>query len=185
MDDIILLKLYNDRSQSAVNETMKKYSGLCRFVAKNILVDKREAEECENDVYLALWNNIPPEQPKNFAAYISRVARNIALTRLDYLKAKKRNCESVCVLDELSDCIPSNLTVEKQFDSKKIGEAISVFLKSKDKDSRVVFMKRYFFSLSVKKIASEFGFSESKTKSMLFRLRNELRFYLEKEGLLP
>lgn len=185
MDDLILLKLYNDRSQTAIDETIKKYGKLCRFVAQNILGDKRETEECENDVYLALWNSIPPEQPKNFAAYISRITRNISLSRFDYLKAKKRNCEFDCVLDELSECIPSSYTVEKEFDKKKLSESIHVFLKSKDSDSRIVFMRRYFFSQPVKKIALEFGFSESKIKSMLFRIRNELRFYLEKEGLIP
>lgn len=35
---------------------------------------------------------------------------------------------------------------------------------------------------SVKEIAVRFGISESKVKSSLFRTRNKLKFYLQKEG---
>ncbi|MCL2755080.1 MAG: hypothetical protein FWD35_05130 [Oscillospiraceae bacterium] len=35
---------------------------------------------------------------------------------------------------------------------------------------------------SVKSIAANYGMSESKVKSMLFRLRNDLKLHLQKEG---
>ena len=37
---------------------------------------------------------------------------------------------------------------------------------------------------SISDIASIFNISESKVKSVLFRTRNKLRFYLEKEGYI-
>ena len=41
---------------------------------------------------------------------------------------------------------------------------------------------RYWYFDSVAEISQKLGITESKTKSILFRLRNSLRLYLEKEG---
>ncbi|MDE7424469.1 MAG: hypothetical protein K2N51_12415 [Lachnospiraceae bacterium] len=34
------------------------------YVAKNILKNPHDMEECVNDTYLAAWNTIPPQKPK-------------------------------------------------------------------------------------------------------------------------
>lgn len=47
---------------------------------------------------------------------------------------------------------------------------------------RQVFLARYWYGAAVKDIARQFGYSESKVKSMLYRTREKLRLTLEKEG---
>ena len=47
---------------------------------------------------------------------------------------------------------------------------------------RALFARRYFLCENLREAAAALGLSESKAKSSLFRSRNKLRSYLEKEG---
>ena len=56
------------------------------------------------------------------------------------------------------------------------------FLKEQSPERRTVFLRRYWLFEPVADIAKKCGMSESKVTSLLFRTRNSLRNYLEKEG---
>lgn len=45
-----------------------------------------------------------------------------------------------------------------------------------------MFVRRYWYSDSIKEIARWYGVSESKVKSQLFRVRGRMKEYLKKEG---
>ncbi len=59
---------------------------------------------------------------------------------------------------------------------------INDFLGTLPETERDLFVCRYWFVASIQEISEKFAFSESKTKSMLFRTREKLRRYLEGEG---
>ena len=61
-------------------------------------------------------------------------------------------------------------------------EIINDFLSKQKKLYRVVFIQKYWYLEEIKKIAEINGISESKTASILHRMRNKLRKRLEKEG---
>jgi RNA polymerase sigma-70 factor (ECF subfamily) len=63
MDDETIINLYWERSESAITETANKYGRYCQAIAFNILSNNADAEECENDTYMAAWNTIPPTRP--------------------------------------------------------------------------------------------------------------------------
>ena len=63
-----------------------------------------------------------------------------------------------------------------------LGECISAFVRQLPEQSRHVFVGRYYFLDSVKDIARYCGISEAKVKTLLYRMRGNLRLYLEKEG---
>lgn len=184
MDDEKIIDLFWERSELAIAETSTKYGLYCRTIALNILSDYSDAEECENDTYIAAWNTIPPTRPIKLFAFLGRITRNIALNRYDYHTAKKRRDGFHILLSELEECIPSTYSVELQYESDQVSKAISDFLRSIDSEIRIVFIRRYWYSDSIKNISKQFGISESKIKSMLFRTRNKLKAYLEKEGIL-
>lgn len=140
-----------------------------------------DAEECINDVYITLWNNIPPA-PKNLKAYICRVTKNLCLKRIEYNTAKKRNEKFIIPISEFEE----SLTYDNcDFDTEgiELGAIISEFLRSQKPEVRNVFLRRYWLMEPVKDIAKRFSFSESKVKSMLFHTRNKLKKYLNKEGI--
>lgn len=183
MDDTQIIDLYWQRDQRAIAETSGKYSAYLRRIAYNILANHADAEECENDTYVAAWNAMPPTRPNKLSAFLGRMVRNIALDRWDHNRAAKRNGEFDMILSELTELIASREDVEASFAQGELSALISQFLRGLDVDSRIVFVRRYWHSHSIRDIAKRMVMSESKVKSMLFRTRKKLRLYLQQEGV--
>lgn len=179
MDDSSIVALLEGRDESAISALMEKYGGLTRSLTGRILRDSRDAEECASDVFLRLWMSIPPAKPKNLAAYTAKTARNEALMRLR--RNRSAGIQNELPLDEAALFLPG---VETQAEANELAESISRFLENESRDRRICFIKRYWFFMSVDEIARETGMTQSKVKSLLFRTRNALRKYLEKEGYL-
>ena len=182
MDDQQIIDLYFDRNEQAISETDMKYGKLCHSIAYNILSNREDTEECVNDTYIGVWNAIPPTRPDNFMAFVCRIARNLSLKRLEYLKREKRSADVILSLDELSAVLPDERYAPDVSD-EDVGRLISQFLRTQKEDVRNVFIRKYYFFDSVKEIAERYSFTESKVKNMLFYTRNKLKDYLIKEGV--
>ena len=91
MEDIQIIDLFFQRSEQAITYIREKYNGLCFSIARRILPDDRDVDECLGDVLLKVWNSIPPERPDSLSAYLSRITRNTALDRYAYNHAEKRS----------------------------------------------------------------------------------------------
>lgn len=81
MTDREIIELYNQRDERAIKETQTAYGKYCEKIAYNILGDEQEALECVNDTLLKAWENIPPERPHIFSAYLATITRNNAILR--------------------------------------------------------------------------------------------------------
>lgn len=182
MDDQQIIDLYFDRNEQAITETDVKYGKLCHSIAYNILSNREDSEECVSDTYIGVWNTIPPTRPDNFMAFVCRIARNLSLKRLEFLKREKRSADVILSLDELSAVLPDERYVPDVSD-EDVGRLISQFLRTQKEDVRNVFIRKYYFFDSVKEIAKRYSFTESKVKNMLFYTRNKLKDYLIKEGV--
>ena len=90
MEDREILALLLARSERALDALRTQYGRLCRRIAMNILHSEPDAEECENDTYLAVWNTVPPAEPDPLTPYVGRIARNLALDRYRYNRAARR-----------------------------------------------------------------------------------------------
>lgn len=183
MDDVRIIELFFLRDEKAINETQKKYGEFIRSVAFNITGSEEDSSECINDTYLKLWNSIPPEIPVNLKAYLGKIIRNSALSRYRMNKAAKRDCGTYVLLSELEECLPSNDSTEDEFDAKRTGELISLWLKALSEEDRIIFMKRYWYGESVKLIAEKMGISQKKAANKLFELRKKLKKELEQKGV--
>jgi RNA polymerase sigma-70 factor (ECF subfamily) len=181
----MILDLYWARSESAINETAKKYGSYCITIANNILQNNEDAEECVNDTYHKTWETIPPQRPTIFRAFLGKITRNLSLNKYKGQRAKKRDGNDIDLMySELEDCIPSSNSVEMESETNQVIDAINSCLLSMDSENRLVFVRRYWYADSIQAIAARFQMSESKGKSMLFRTRNKLRTYLENEGVI-
>ncbi len=181
MDDERIIDLYFARDEAAISETKAKYGRLCYGIAFNILGNHPDSQECENDTYLGLWNAIPPARPVRFPAFLSKVARNLSLKRLEAMTRQKRRATLISI-DELADILPDD-SIREGVSDGDISRAISDFLRTESVDARRVFIRKYFFFDSVGSIASRYSFSESRVKSMLYRTRQRLKEHLLKEGI--
>jgi RNA polymerase sigma-70 factor (ECF subfamily) len=184
MDDEKIVDLYWQRSEDAIPETSAKYGSYCRIIAYNILSDFQDADECVNDTWLGAWNSMPTNRPSKLAPYLGKLTRWLSLTRLrDKNCLKRGGGEASIALEELSECLDSVASPEKQVEQKMLAEAMHSFLAGLDEQQRNVFLARYWFMASVKEIAEKFGFGQSKVKSMLMRTRRELKIFLEEAEL--
>ena len=106
MEDSQIIALFFQRSEEAISQTGLKYGRYLGSVASHILSLPEDCEEVVNDTYLAAWNKIPPEVPKTFRYYLSRITRNLAIDRYEYSAAKKRSAFVEVAISELEECIP-------------------------------------------------------------------------------
>ena len=185
MDDEKIIALYWARQEKAISETKRKYGRYCYSIAYRVLRNKQDAEECENDTYLNVWNLIPPTKPTVFSAFLGIITRRISLDRFRKYYAEKRGGgETAISLDELEECISNGKTLDEEIEEKMLAEAISSFLRTLPETEASVFIHRYWHFRSVAEIAKLYGFGESKVKMMLKRTREKLRLYLESEEFL-
>ncbi len=178
MDEQKIIMLLWNRSETALQAISDLLGGRLYTIASNILQDHHEAEECLNDTYLALWNAIPPNRPHPLIAYACRMMRNIAINRL-----RDRHCAYEVPLEELAESVSAG-TLEEQMDAQELGEAINRFLATVSQESRVIFLRRYWFGDGVKDIAHDRGMTENAVSVRLARTRAKLKIYLSREGYL-
>ena len=182
MDDKSIVDLFFQRNENALKAVEEKYSRYCNYIASNILPLKEDCEECVNDAYLRLWNSIPPNKPDNLKSYLGTVTRNLALDIHDRNTAQKRKNDTCLVYEELAECLTAT-NGSQLTDDLAIKNALNKFLGSLNQQKRIVFMQRYWYLSSVKEIAENNGLNESNVKIMLMRLREQLKKFLEKEGI--
>lgn len=184
MEDNQIVDLFWERRETAISETAKKYGKLCFSVAQNILNNHEDSEECVNDTYLEAWNAIPPQRPTVLSAFLAKITRNNALSRIRFLNQKKRkNGKTDVLLSELENCLPSNKSAEDKFDEAYVAEIINKYLSGISKCKASIFVFRYFFCYSIEEISEKTGYSQNKITSMLFRMRGELRKQMIKGGV--
>lgn len=185
LEDDRIVELFWQRSETAIRETAAKYGGYCRYIAYNILYNREDAEESVNDTYLDAWNCMPPHRPSVLSTFLGRITRRISIDRWRRKHADKRGGgEMDLVLEELEDCAADSKTVEEEIEERETARMIREFLDTLPSVERRVFLRRYWYLDSIASIARDFDFSESKTASMLYRIRQKLRKKLESEGYL-
>lgn len=181
MDDITIFRLLWNRKERGITQMAKKFGVRLLRTALNILGRHEDAEESVNDTYLAVWNAIPPKEPNSLSGFVYQTGRHIALDRLRYLTADRRNGRYDVSIDELAECIPSK-ALEETVEARELGRAINSFLSSLNADNRCIFLRRYWYGDSVQEIAKDLELRANTVTVRLGRLRMRLREHLQKEG---
>lgn len=184
MEDKEIVELYWERDQSAIAQTKEKYEHFCYSIAYGILRNQMDSEECVSDTYLRAWNGIPPEHPQILSAFLGRITRNLSLDRYRMIHAKKRGEGEVeVVFDEVRDMLQNDFS-DHHVEQLSVTDIMNEFLDKQKKENRILFVRRYWYMDSIAELAQKFGYSESKVKSMLLRMRQSLRTSLEEEGIV-
>lgn len=184
MEDNRIVDLYWARNESAITETASKYGKYCYAIAYNILCDNEDADESVNDTYLGAWNAMPPHRPSILRSFLGKITRRVSLKKWrDSHRGKRGGGEVFLALDELSECVPSNIMVEDEIIAKELAKILNHFIAELPTTERQVFLCRYWYLDSIEQISMDFCFSTSKVKSMLHRTRAKLFSHLKKEGV--
>lgn len=182
MTDADLVELFLARSEEAVPALQERYGAYCRAVAAQLLTDRRDVDECLNDCWLAVWRAIPPARPERFKGWLAAIVRNRAIA------IGRENSRRPPTVDEaaleLDSCLPQGSDPLGEAEYRALSQAVAGFLRAQPKGVRAAFVRRYWYADTVEQTARRLGWSVSKTKSVLFRVRNRLRDQLQKEGFL-
>ena len=172
MDDSSIVLLLWNRSETALKELAAKYGRFCHKIALNILGVPEDAEECVNDTYLSVWNSIPPHRPSVLPPYIGRIAKNHALNLYNKKHAEKRGGSNLpLVFEELDEVIAGSESADSELYRREMIAA-------------KIFVRRYWYSDSVKDIAARMQMTENNVSVSLNRMRNQLRTKLLEGGLI-
>lgn len=183
MEDARIVELFLSRDEAAIRASADKYGARLRALAQGIVADAQTAEECENDTYLQAWASIPPHAPKDYLyAFLARITRHLALNCCRNRKRLKRNAYLCELTAEMEACIPAPDEVPCRLDDGELAQALNLFLASLDHEKRSVFVRRYWYLDSIADISERFKISRSKAKTMLHRMRAQLKEHLGKEG---
>lgn len=180
MTDQELIALYFARSELAIEETQTVYGAYCRTIALRVLGSEEEVEECLSDVWLRVWNAIPPERPDCLKGWLGVVTRNQALTRRRTIGRRVQTVDDAAL--ELAMDLDGG--PEGRLEAKELGHAISAFLAGQPEINCGVFLRRYWYGDTLEEAAQWAGWSTGRVKSTLHRMRKKLRDYLKKEGYL-
>jgi len=183
MEDSYIIALYWQRDEAALTYTREQYGAYCREIAWQILKDREDAAECENDTYWRAWQRMPPDRPHGLRSYLGAITRHLALDRWRFHHADKRGGGEVALsLAELEACVGTADSVMEEMEAAALSALLSVFLRALPRAECDLFVRRYWYMDSITQIAVRYGWSESKVKMTLKRTRDKLRTYLEKEG---
>lgn len=183
MEDQQIIELYFQRNGTAIQETSNKYGAYCYAVAKRIVCDHEDAEECVNDTWLRTWNAIPPQKPKVFRQFLVKITRNLSFDRYRANQAKKRgNGEMEAVLEELEECIAGSRNPEDEVEAGELMKSMNQFISDLPVRDGDIFLRRYYYVESTRDIAKRYAMKESNVLTILSRTRKRLKSHLIKEG---
>ena len=183
MEDAEIVELYWARDENAVGQTKTKYGAYLNRVAYNILADLEDSQECVSDTLLAAWRSMPDNRPKNLRTYLGKITRQVSIDLYRRRNRMKRYASEYAIsLEELGDSFTDGRTPEDELNARLLTETVNCFLRTLPDEARNTFIGRYYFFDSVKNVARYCGMSESKCKSLLYRTRQSLKAYLQKEG---
>lgn len=199
MEDARIVELYWERDERAIPETADKYGNFCWKIARNILENEEDADECVNDTYLGAWNDMPPSRPMFLRAYLGKLVRNLSINRWRREHALKRGGGNLTlVFEELSEIVSDKeqgkakqldedgkSPVEQEVAAKELAKELDAFLESLPRQKRQIFVRRYWYADSTSEIAKDYGMKVSAVSMSLSRLREQLRAYLLERGYQP
>ena len=179
MNDEAIIEMLFARKEEALSEIDIKYGGRCRKIAMGIVGNEQDVEECMNDIYLGVWEKIPPEKPQPLSSFIYKIARNISLKKHRSNSTLKRRCVYDEALEEMDNLLFVEENVGENIEREELERLIQDFLRSVEKESRIAFVRRYWFMESYDEIAKKLGISTKNVSVRLVRTREKLKKYLK------
>ena len=185
LEDEEIVRLYWARNEDAIQETEKRYGSYLRNIASRILPDREDCEESINDTYLRAWNCIPPHAPERLGPFLGKLVRRASI---DLLRSRNHSgtppAEYALTLEELAECAAAGDTPQEHVELKALAESIHRFLQTLPAETRILFLRRYYFLDTLEEAAVFCSMSRPRAASLMFRARKGLKKHLRKEGFL-
>ena len=180
MNESKLVKKLNQRSRSALDQAINRYTPYVSAVILRALADRACREDVEElcaDVFVSLWTHadtLDPEQ--GIRPWLATVAKNRALNWL------RRQRPNVPIPEDALDPSPGpEELAQRREQSARLWAAVDAL----DEPDRTLFIRYYYEEDKLKTIAAELGLTQTAAKQRLFRGRRALKAALQKGVKTP
>lgn len=175
-----IIELYWRREEKAIQETDKKYGQFLFRIAYNILHERLDCEECQNDTYLGVWNAIPPTRPTVFPAFITQIMRRIAINRYKEKASKKRIPSELTIsMEDVNGTLHGDDSVAVKYEMAEVGKIINNYMRELSDRQRYIFIDRFYLAESVETIATDLSISVPTVYREIDKIKHSLKLYLE------
>ena len=172
-----LIQRLKDRDESALEELLRRFGPLMRYIIAPILPGEQDREECISETVLTVWEKIQSYDPEKgkWTTWLTAVTRNGALNKARKLRRGETQ--------ELTPDIPSpDPTPEEQVIQKEREAALVEALGYLGDRERMLFYRKYYYRQSTAQIAAELGMTERSVEGRLYRIKRKLRKRLGGDG---
>lgn len=175
-----IIELYWRREEKAIQETDKKYGQFLFRIAYNILHERLDCEECQNDTYLGVWNAIPPTRPTVFPAFITQIMRRIAINRYKEKASRKRIPSELTIsMENVNGTLHGDDSVAVKYEMAEVGKIINNYVRELSDRQRYIFIDRFYLAESVETIATDLSISVPTVYREIDKIKHSLKLYLE------
>ncbi|MCW6112431.1 sigma-70 family RNA polymerase sigma factor [Clostridium sporogenes] len=162
------------KNTKALDFIIDEYSNLVFKILHTMLnsnFHSQYVEECANDVFWSVWNNIDSfdEKKGNFKHWIAAISKYKAI---DY----KRKLFKQNIIESIDDHVLfDDTSIENNVILSENKEEIFQVMNDMKKEDREIFIRRYFLDEKVENIAKIFGVNRNLIDKRLSRGRKFLR----------
>lgn len=179
-----IIELYWSREEGAIRETDKKYGQFLFRIAYNMLHDREDSEECQNDTYLGAWNSMPPARPLVLPAFLVQIMRRVSINRYREKNCQKRvPSELTVALEDAQNTLYHGESVESAYEAAEVGKIINDYVKALPDRQRYIFIDRFYLAESVETIAADLKISPATVYRELDKIKQGLKLHLERNGI--
>lgn len=171
MDQREIAELLLRRDEAGMDQLLRHYGPLMKYIIAPILPDPRDREDCLSETVLRVWERIGQfdEARGSWAAWLTAIARN---TALNHARSNARQGG----VGEVDERTPSpepgpEEMVLRQERQAAVREALELL----SAGERALFYRKYYYLQSTAQIAAELGMSERAVEGRLYRLKKQLR----------
>jgi RNA polymerase sigma factor (sigma-70 family) len=175
VDEQEIIELLRSRDERGVQEMLRHFGPLMRYVIAPILADTRDREECLSECAMKVWDKIGSFDSArgSWRAWLTAIARNAALNRARGLRTD----------GELSEASASTSpSPEEELVRRERSAALKDAVARLSGAERNIFYRKYYYMQPTAQIAAELGMTERAVEGKLYRIRKRLREALGGEG---
>ncbi len=187
MSDNEIIELIKKDDQLGLTTLAQKYENLLFYIAKGILGNRIEdIEECVNDTYLKLWDNVGNYDVKkaSLKTYLKIIVRNTAINKLRDLSRHEKNQIGDDVSEIAKYYIDKSQNVEREIDYKENIKRFNSIIKSLDSSEQELIIRKYFYLQPSKHIAKVMNTTVSAVDSKTSRTRKKIKKMLDTEEII-
>ena len=177
MREAEILALIRSHDDSGMEELLKHYGPLMRYIIKPILRDKHDIEDCLSETAMRIWENFDTydENKGSFAAWVTAITRNTALNMV-----RRKNRHQTDEMDE--NTLSTEPSPEEIILREERQRELRRALGRLNQKERNLFYRKYYYLQSTAKIAAEMGMTERSVEGKLYRIKKKLRKMMGGDG---